>query len=326
MIYSDLDILKLIEQKKFAVDPYDPSRIQGASVDLTLGDKFLKLKDHEVGCLRLNHAPEYTAIESKKIVIPPHAFILATTVEKLELAADMAGILEGRSSIGRMGLFIQNAGLVTPGFRGQLTLELYNANNLPIELEKGVKICQLLLFPLSSKAAHPYQGKYQDQANTTGSKAFQDFTGGRAWLPKIKIALGSDHAGFATKQQLVNYATAQKLSIEDLGPQTTDSVDYPDYAKRVAEKVLAEPNTMGVLICGSGQGMMIAANRHHGIRAALCLDEESAALARQHNDANILVLAERKTEAATRLAIFQTFFSTAFEGGRHLKRIEKIEL
>jgi RpiB/LacA/LacB family sugar-phosphate isomerase len=139
-----------------------------------------------------------------------------------------------------------------------------------------------------------------------------------------KIIIGADHAGYALKEGLKPYLKEMGFTITDVGTDNDRPVDYPDYAARVAEAVSTGHFPRGILICGSGMGMSIAANRFPGVRAALCLDEETARLSRLHNDANILVLAGRKTDTAAARAIAQVWLSTPFEGGRHQTRIDKI--
>ncbi len=141
-----------------------------------------------------------------------------------------------------------------------------------------------------------------------------------------KIFIASDHAGFELKEQLKTSLT--QLPWQDLGPIDTASVDYPDYANKVVQKVLAtyanNERAIGVLICGSGQGMAIRANRNPKIRAALCLSEEMASLARAHNNANVLCLGAKLTNAKAARAILETFLKTNFEGGRHERRVAKL--
>jgi len=124
--------------------------------------------------MTLNDEVNYKEVRGSEIIIPPHSFLLATTKEYIKLPNNLTAFVEGRSSIGRMGLFIQNAGWVDPGFEGQITLELYNANRLPIKLESDRRICQLVFASMDSKADNPYQGKYQGQKNTVGTRVFED--------------------------------------------------------------------------------------------------------------------------------------------------------
>ena len=140
----------------------------------------------------------------------------------------------------------------------------------------------------------------------------------------MRIIIGSDHAGFALKESVKGALSAEGFRVFDAGTHLNDSVDYPDYGVIAAERVSAGEFERGILICGSGVGMTIVANKFPGIRAALCLDEGTARLSRQHNDSNILVLAGRKTEAAAAERIIKTWLETPFEGGRHQKRLDKI--
>lgn len=139
------------------------------------------------------------------------------------------------------------------------------------------------------------------------------------------IAIASDHAGVALKEVLKDQLLALGMLPEDLGAHSKDSVDYPDYANQLAKWVLARDARRGILICGSGIGMSIAANRHKGIRAALCRNVEDASLARQHNNANVLCLGERLTDTQAAKEILKVFLTTAFEGGRHETRVTKMD-
>lgn len=141
----------------------------------------------------------------------------------------------------------------------------------------------------------------------------------------MNIAIGSDHAGFKLKNELIVSLLEKGFEIQDFGPDSEESVDYPDYAHPVAESVLSGENALGILICGSGNGVCISANKHKGIRAALAWDEEVAALARQHNNANIVCIPARFVSKAKAMKIAEAFLAATFEGGRHLRRVEKIE-
>lgn len=174
MILSDKTIAEMIKNKKLSINPLTENQIQPASVDLRLGTSYLKIKEHQVGFMSLDQEIEYEHFENDEVIIPPHSFLLATTMEYVKLPDNLTAFVEGRSSIGRMGLFIQNAGWVDPGFEGQITLELYNANRLPIKLIKGWRICQLVFAQMDQFAEHPYKGKYQGQLNATGSRIFLD--------------------------------------------------------------------------------------------------------------------------------------------------------
>lgn len=140
----------------------------------------------------------------------------------------------------------------------------------------------------------------------------------------MKIAIGSDHAGFESKETLKKWLTANGHEVEDFGTHNLDSVDYPDFAHPVAEAVEKKIVALGVLLCGSGNGVVITANKHQGIRAALCWTEEIAALARQHNNANVVCIPARFVTQQQAEKILETFLQTAFEGGRHSRRVEKI--
>ncbi|GAB4266599.1 MAG: ribose 5-phosphate isomerase B [Candidatus Rifleibacteriota bacterium] len=142
----------------------------------------------------------------------------------------------------------------------------------------------------------------------------------------MKIYAGSDHGGFVLKQILIKKLRDSGHQVEDLGTHSSESCDYPDYAHAVARKVISDQGSKGLLICGSGIGISIAANRHAGIRAALCRNGFEAELAIKHNNANVLVLGERITGEALAIDILEKFLAAEFEGGRHLKRVEKIEI
>lgn len=143
---------------------------------------------------------------------------------------------------------------------------------------------------------------------------------------KNTFIIASDHAGFSLKKALIKKMTDLSISYDDMGTYTTESVDYPDYAHIVAKSILENPLSLGILICGTGIGMSIAANRYRGIRAAVCLDGgPSATLARAHNNANILCLGARLMTQTQAFEAFEAFFKTPFEGGRHQRRIEKCD-
>ena len=140
----------------------------------------------------------------------------------------------------------------------------------------------------------------------------------------MKIAIGADHAGFVLKEILLARLREQGHDVEDFGTSGTASVDYPDFAEAVARKVAAAAVEKGILVCSSGVGMSIAANKVHGIRAALGTSTEEVELVRRHNDANILAIGAKFSTPETAKAMVDTFLSTNFEGGRHQRRIEKI--
>ena len=139
-----------------------------------------------------------------------------------------------------------------------------------------------------------------------------------------KIFLASDHAGFKLKEKIKQNLINKKISVLDLGPTTDSSVDYPDFAKRVARNVASKKSNIGILVCGSGTGMAMSANKFKKIRAAVCYNKASTSLSRKHNNANIIALGSRLTKKSVALKLVNIFLSTKFEGGRHLKRIKKV--
>jgi len=141
----------------------------------------------------------------------------------------------------------------------------------------------------------------------------------------MKIVVAADHVGFALKEQLIEYLKTKGLEVEDLGTSSAERVDYPDYAEKVAARVAAKRADGGVLVCGTGIGMMLAANKFPGIRAVAASDTLSARMAREHNDANVLTLGSRLIGAAAMRQIVDTWLSTPFAGGRHQRRLQKIE-
>ena len=141
----------------------------------------------------------------------------------------------------------------------------------------------------------------------------------------MRIALGSDHAGYALKTELARYLGERGHDLLDLGTDSEESVDYPAFCAAVARAVVGGEADLGIVMGGSGQGEQIAANKVHGARAALCLDEFTARMAREHNDANVLSLGGRIVAPAFAYAIVDTFLETKFEGGRHVARLEQIK-
>ena len=139
-----------------------------------------------------------------------------------------------------------------------------------------------------------------------------------------KIIIGADHGGFSLKESLRRFLVEMGFAVTDVGTDSDRAADYPDFGAKAAGAVSSGLFPRGILICGSGVGMSIVANRFTGVRAALCLDEETAHLSRMHNDANILVLAGRKTDPETARKIVRTWLLTPFEGGRHQRRLDKI--
>ena len=141
---------------------------------------------------------------------------------------------------------------------------------------------------------------------------------------KKSIPIGADHAGYQLKKEIIDFLTNKGYSLEDFGCFSEESIDYPDYGHPVAQKVEDNPGMKGIVICGSGNGINMTANKHQGVRSALCWMPEIAQLAREHNDANVLALPARYLTIAEALEIVEVFFSTDFEGGRHERRVNKI--
>lgn len=139
-----------------------------------------------------------------------------------------------------------------------------------------------------------------------------------------KIAIGADHAGFELKEKVRDWLTRSGFEYKDYGTYSPESADYPDFAHPVASAVEKKEFDLGILICGSGNGVAITANKHQGIRAAICWNEDLASLARQHNDANVLCLPSRHISAELALKITDKFLNSSFEGGRHDRRVKKI--
>ena len=139
-----------------------------------------------------------------------------------------------------------------------------------------------------------------------------------------KIFISSDHAGFKLKEIIKVYLSKKNLPFQDLGPNNDERVDYPDFAHKVAKKVITNKNNVGILVCGTGMGMNIVANKHKNIRAAQCFNLKSTKLSRLHNDANIITLGSRLLSKKNALNFIGVFLNTKFEGGRHTKRIRKI--
>lgn len=174
MILSDKTIFKMLKEKSLVIEPVDDDQIQPASVDIRLGNTFSIVDDTPSGIITMDNKIEYKTITADSYLILPGQFVLATTMEYFELPDDLTAFVEGRSSLGRMGLFIQNAGWVDPGFKGEITLELFNANRCAIELKSGRRVGQLVFAQMDDTALRPYNGKYQGQRGATGSKVFMD--------------------------------------------------------------------------------------------------------------------------------------------------------
>jgi ribose 5-phosphate isomerase B len=140
----------------------------------------------------------------------------------------------------------------------------------------------------------------------------------------MKLAIGGDHAGFEYKKQLVEFLKKEGHEVKDFGPDTDASVDYPDHVHPLAEAVEKGESELGILICGSANGVAMTANKHQGIRAGIAWEDELAALTRQHNNANVLCIPARFIDYDKTLSIVKTFLATEFEGGRHERRVDKI--
>ncbi|MFJ8067358.1 dCTP deaminase [Peribacillus sp. NPDC096447] len=173
MILSNKTILKKIKEQELIIEPLKQSQLQSASIDLRLGNHFLTIDEYSTPLISLDKPAAYKEIYKDHIIIPPQSFVIGTTMEVIKLPNNMSAFVEGRSSIGRLGLFIQNAGWVNPGFEGHITLELYNANRVSIELKAGRRICQVVLASLDQETT-PYIGKYYGQNKATESQVDRD--------------------------------------------------------------------------------------------------------------------------------------------------------
>lgn len=174
MILSDKTLISLMEEGTLVVEPLERGQIQPASIDIRLGNTFSIVEDTSDGIVTFDKPIVYKEISAERYLLLPGQFVLATTMEYINLPKDLTAFVEGRSSLGRMGLFIQNAGWVDPGFSGEITLELYNANRCAIQLQAGWRIGQLVFAKMDQAAMHPYDGKYQGQRGATGSKIYLD--------------------------------------------------------------------------------------------------------------------------------------------------------
>lgn len=179
MLLNDLALIE--EGVNGLIEPFNKNNVGPASVDLTLGSEFLFLPP-ETGKNLTNLKQKddikkyiYNDKINGEVIIGPGEFILGTTEEKVNIPAGLAAFIQGRSSIGRLGIFIENAGFIDPGFSGQITLELFNASPKKYKLETGIKICQLIVHCLKNPAHNPYNGKYQNQKGTTGSRIYKDY-------------------------------------------------------------------------------------------------------------------------------------------------------
>ena len=174
MILSDITLTEMLKTGELKMSPLTEAQIQPASIDIRLGDTFSIVEDSSSGIITLDSEISYKTIKTDTYLLLPGQFVLATTMEYIELPDDLTAFVEGRSSLGRMGLFIQNAGWVDPGFKGEITLELFNANRCAIELRAGRRVGQLVFAKMDTEAKNPYRGKYQGQTGATGSRVFMD--------------------------------------------------------------------------------------------------------------------------------------------------------
>ena len=175
MILSDKTIMRMLNEGTLGIAPIEEGQIQPASVDVRLGDTFSVVEDSSSGKITLEDKISYKTIKTDTYVLLPGQFVLATTKEYFKLPDNLTAFVEGRSSLGRMGLFIQNAGWVDPGFEGEITLELFNANRCAIELKAVRRVGQLVFAEMDDTALNPYRGKYQGQTGATGSRVSMDY-------------------------------------------------------------------------------------------------------------------------------------------------------
>ncbi len=177
MKVSDQTILELIRRGELVIKPFVRKNVQSASVDLRLGRGFLVPDYHGIKYISLDSKIKYREIDEDETTILPHHFILGTTLEYVCLPNYLTGSVEGKSSVGRRGLFVQNAGWVDPGFEGNITLEFYNAGEVPIKIFAGREICQIVFDFTDKPVKKPYRGRYQGQRGVTGSLAYANKSG-----------------------------------------------------------------------------------------------------------------------------------------------------
>mgnify|MGYP000081806766 CR=1 FL=1 len=174
MILSDQDILQAIEDDEISIEPFDEEeQLQPSSLDLKTGYSFASIKS-TTRPYRFDEEPEYHRITANEFTLNPREFVLATTTETIKLSSGISAFVEGRSSVGRLGLFTENAGWIDPGFEGQITLELFNASNRPIVIPAGHRVCQVVFARNISPSTNPYNGKYKHQKGATPSKIRED--------------------------------------------------------------------------------------------------------------------------------------------------------
>ncbi len=176
MVLSDVEITDYLSSGDLGIEPIDQSQIQPASVDVRLGNSFCIADNSASSVIGFDDKINYHTFTQDEFILLPGQFVLATTMEKISLPSFLTAFVEGKSSLGRMGLFVQNAGWVDPGFEGEITLELFNANNFAIRLQSGNRIAQLVIARAGKGAAKPYSGKYLHQSGATGSRSYLDFS------------------------------------------------------------------------------------------------------------------------------------------------------
>jgi len=177
MILSDQTIRALLAEGRLGIEPLEDRQIQPASVDIRIGNSFSVLETGSGSVMKMDAPVAYRQITADRFLLLPGQFVLATTMEYIRLPDNLTAFVEGRSSVGRMGIFIQNAGWVDPGFEGEITLELFNASACGIELAAGRRVGQLVFARLDRDAGNPYHGKYQGQRSATGSRIHMDEEG-----------------------------------------------------------------------------------------------------------------------------------------------------
>lgn len=182
MILSDVEIQTMLLKKELVIDDGhgllpDVAQIQPASFDIRIGNTFCVADETPDGVVSLEAKIKYRTITADRYVLLPGQFVLASTMEYFKLPNNLTAFVEGRSSIGRLGLFVQNAGWVDPGFEGEITLEMYNASRFAIELKAGSRVGQLVFAKMGVDAKYPYNGKYQGQRGATGSRIYMDYGG-----------------------------------------------------------------------------------------------------------------------------------------------------
>ena len=188
MILSDCSLRRRLSEGHLEITPLNHDQIQPGSVDFHIGDSFSVLVNRGEA-IQFDSPVEYSTVKQSQYLLHPKSFVLATTLEYFKLPDFLTAFVEGRSSVGRLGLFIQNAGWVDPGFEGEITLELFNASDVPILLKSGDRVGQLVFAQLDMSAHKPYQGKYQGQRGATGSRICEDY---EMSLKGVSCLLGND--------------------------------------------------------------------------------------------------------------------------------------